>query len=378
METADTKRVAEHLTTIALCGDVMTGRGIDQILPHPSVPVIYESYLEDARDYVKLAEEANGPIDRPVSYSYIWGDALEEFDLIKPDVRIINLETSITKSDEYWKGKGINYRMHPENIQCLTAAAIDICALANNHILDWGYPGLIETMETLRKAGIKGAGAGRNLKEAETPAVTEVPGRGRVVFFSYGSDSSGIPLNWAALPNRPGINMLLDFSETTVRHIGEIVWKIKQPNDFVIASIHWGSNWGYEIPREQTEFAHGLIDIAGVDLIHGHSSHHARGIEVYKDKLILYGCGDFLNDYEGIGGYEDFRGDLSLLYFPAVDPLTGRLQSLQMAPMQIRRFRVNRASLADAVWLEKTLNREGRTFGTGVELTIDNRLILLW
>ena len=75
----------------------------------------------------------------------------------------------------------------------------------------------------------------------------------------------------------------------------------------MVASVHWGSNWGYDIPREQTVFAHRLIDEAGVDIIHGHSSHHVRAIEVYKDRLILYGCGDFLNDYEGISGYEEFR-----------------------------------------------------------------------
>ena len=137
--------------TIFLCGDVMTGRGIDQVLPHPSDPTIYESYMKNARGYVKIAEEVNGPIDYPVSFSYVWGDALKELDRVAPDVRIINLETSVTKSNDYWKGKGINYRMHPENISILTAAKIDVCSLANNHVLDWGYSGLLETLETLKR-----------------------------------------------------------------------------------------------------------------------------------------------------------------------------------------------------------------------------------
>jgi len=76
----------------------------------------------------------------------------------------------------------------------------------------------------------------------------------------------------------------------------------------VVASIHWGDNWGYEI-------AHNLIDHAGVDIIHGHSSHHAKGIEVWHGKPVIYGCGDFINDYEGIGGNEKYRSDLSLMYF---------------------------------------------------------------
>jgi poly-gamma-glutamate synthesis protein (capsule biosynthesis protein) len=100
------------MVTLFLCGDVMTGRGVDQILAHPCPPGIQEPYVRDARDYVALAEEANGPIPRPVSPTYIWGDALQELERIAPDARIINLETSVTTSDDVWPGKGIHYRMH--------------------------------------------------------------------------------------------------------------------------------------------------------------------------------------------------------------------------------------------------------------------------
>ncbi len=366
------------LITIFMCGDVMTGRGIDQVLPRPCNPVIYESYVRDARRYVELAEKANGPIQQPVSFSYIWGDALEELERVAPDVRIINLETSVTESADYWKGKGINYRMHPENIHCVTAAGIDCCALANNHVLDWGYSGLTETLEALKKVNVKNAGAGQNLAEAETPAVLEVEEKGRVILFSYGSETSGIPFSWAASEDKPGVNLLQDFSDMTVEYIKENVRKVRQQGDMVIASIHWGSNWGYEIPRKQTEFAHELIDTAGVDIVHGHSSHHVMGIEVYKDKPIIYGCGDFLNDYEGIGGYEDFRADLALMYFVSVDPSTGKLVCLHMKPTQIKQFRANRTSRSDTLWLKDILNREGKKFGTRVELDDDNTLILQW
>ncbi len=123
---------------------------------------------------------------------------------------------------------------------------------------------------------------------------------------------------------------------------------------------------------------HRLIDEADADIIHGHSSHHVRAIEVYKDKLILYGCGDFLNDYEGISGYEEFRADLSLMYFATVDPSSGKLLGLQMTPTRIRRFKVNLASKVDTLWLKDTLNKEGTTFGTKVEVIGDNRLTLQW
>ena len=128
-----------------LCGDVMTGRGIDQVLPHPSSPVLHEDYVQSAMDYVQLAEAANGPIPRRVNPAYIWGVALDEFNRMRPDARIINLETSITHSDDY-APKGINYRMSPENADCLKAAAIDCCVLGNNHVLDFGRRGLLDTL----------------------------------------------------------------------------------------------------------------------------------------------------------------------------------------------------------------------------------------
>lgn len=366
------------LITLFLCGDVMTGRGIDQTLPHPSHPAIHEGYMKDARGYVEIAEKANGPLAGPITPAYIWGDALDELEKVAPDVRIINLETSITKSDDYWKGKEVHYRMHPENINCVTIAKIDVCSLANNHVLDWGYAGLKETLETLREAKIRSVGAGMNLEEAESPVVMEVNGKGRVVVFAFGSPTSGVPLNWAASQKRAGVNLLRNFSDDTILHIGKKVQEMKQEHDIVVASIHWGGNWGYHVPMEEIDFAHLLIDEAGVDIIHGHSSHHVKGIEVYQDRLILYGCGDFLNDYEGIGGYEYYRGDLGLMYFASVDPLTGKLAQLEMAPTQIKYFKVNRASREDALWLANILNREGKKFGTRVELNEDNGLALFW
>lgn len=364
--------------TLFLCGDVMTGRGIDQILPQPSDPAIHEPWVRRATEYVNLAERATGLIPRPVDFAYIWGDALGELAREKPDVRIVNLETAVTKSDDYWRGKGINYRMHPANVPSLTAARIDCCALANNHLLDWGYGGLAETLETLHQAGIRSAGAGRNRAEAEAPAVLEVAGRGRVLVCGFGAESSGIPAIWAAADERPGVNLLRDLSPVTVQRIGKQVAAVKRRGDVAVASLHWGGNWGYGVPREEREFAHALIDGAGIDLVHGHSSHHVKGVEVYRGRLIIYGCGDFLDDYEGIGGYEEFRGDLGLMYFPRLDPATGRLVELGMTPTQVRHFRVNRASVKDARWLRDLLTREGERFGTRAELREDGTLVLHW
>jgi poly-gamma-glutamate synthesis protein (capsule biosynthesis protein) len=367
-----------HTITIFLCGDVMTGRGIDQILPHPSDPHLHEPYVRNARRYVDLAEEANGVIPEPADFRYIWGDALAVLEKESPAARVINLETSITRSDDYWLGKGINYRMHPDNIPVLTAARIDVCALANNHVLDWGYAGLGETLQTLHKAGIKSAGVGLSLTEAEAPAIVDISAQARLLVFSCGDATSGIPESWGAAAGKPGVNLLPDLSDRAVYRIGQAVRAVKQPRDVAVVSIHWGGNWGYDISRDQRAFAHGLIDEAGVDVIHGHSSHHAKGIEVYRGRPVIYGCGDFINDYEGIGGYESFRGDLSLMYFVRMDVTSGKLAELRMKPMQMRKFRLNRASRQDAEWLGKTLDREGRTLGTRAELGEDNTLLLRW
>jgi len=367
-----------NLITIFMCGDVMTGRGIDQVLPHPGDPLIHEPYLRSATQYVELAERTNGPISKPVSFSYLWGDALGVLERVSPDLRMINLETSVTTSNDYWRGKGIHYRMHPKNIPFLTAAKIDYCSLANNHVLDWGYGGLTETIETLKHVNINSAGAGQNLQEAKMPAVMEVEGKGRVIVFSYGLQSSGIPFSWAASKDSPGVNLLRSLSDPTVRHIKEQVDAVKQQRDIVVASIHWGSNWGYDIRPEQREFAHKLIDHACVDVIHGHSSHHVKGIEVHNERPIIYGSGDFLNDYEGISGYENFRDDLALMYFVSVDPSTGKLVRLHMMPIQIKHFRANQASRVDALWLRDVLNKEGKKFGTRVEMNQNNVLTLKW
>ncbi|OPY13473.1 MAG: Capsule biosynthesis protein CapA [Syntrophus sp. PtaB.Bin075] len=360
-----------------LCGDVMTGRGIDQILPYPSNPVLYESYVKDARGYVDLAEELNGLIPQPVDFGYIWGESLAAIAAEAPDIRIINLETSITTNDDYWIGKGINYRMNPKNIPCLQAARIDICSLANNHVLDWGYHGLLETLTTLKMAGLKTCGAGRNVEEACLPAIKDLPGRGRVLVFAFGHESSGVMPGWSATDTHPGIVVLQDFSEKTVGTIGKRIGKIKRKGDIAVVSIHWGGNWGYRVPEEHTRFAHNLIDEAMVDIIHGHSSHHALGFEVYRNKLILYGCGDLINDYEGIGGYREFRSELGILYFTTLDSLTGRLLGLRLVVMTCKRFRLERAIKKDVRWIEGMLNREGRISGKTVKLGDDLNLSLV-
>ena len=368
---------ADRALSLFLCGDVMLGRGIDQILAHPSRPVLYEPSVRDARDYVALAERANGRIARPVDRAYVWGDALAELRQRRPDLRVVNLETSITRSGTPWSGKGIQYRMHPDNAACLTAAGIDCCVLSNNHVLDWSTAGLLETLATLRRLGIAIAGAGETLAIATAPAVLAVPG-GRVLVFGACTDDSGVPSAWAATPKRAGVHRLPDLSDRTLDGIAAGIRDHRRDGDRVVFSVHWGGNWGFDIPPEQRRFAHGLIERAGVGIVHGHSPHHVKGIEAHRGHLILYGCGDFIDDYEGIGGYGNFRGDLGAMYFPRIARNDGHLVALDLVPTRIRHMRVHRADGEDRRWLLTTLQRECRRLGTDVDERDDGSFGLRW
>ncbi|MBS3804168.1 MAG: CapA family protein [Oleiphilaceae bacterium] len=356
----------------------MTGRGIDQILPEAGGPRLFEPYVKDARNYIALAERRNGPIDRPVRPDYIWGDALQELNQRQPDLRFINLETSITTSDSPWPDKSIHYRMHPGNIDCLMAAHPHGCSVANNHVLDWDYPGLRDTLSFLNKAGIKPVGAGERLPQAARPAIFDLGRKRRVIVCACAVQTSGVPESWGATADREGVFRLPDLSDASVDRIADIIMPLKRAGDLAVLSIHWGSNWGYHLETGQDMFAHRVIDRAGVDLVHGHSSHHPRGMEVYREKLILYGCGDFINDYEGIGGHEDYRGDLVLMYFPRLCHETGKLQSLDMVPLQMHRFQLRHPVWQDREWLASTLAKINRTLGTTCDLEPEGFLKLAW
>ncbi len=165
-----------------------------------------------------------------------------------------------------------------------------------------------------------------------------------------------------------------DLSPADAADLCDRVRRTKRPGDIAIVSVHWGSNWGYAVPRAQVLFAHWLID-SGVDVVHGHSSHHPRPVEVYRGRLVLYGCGDLVNDYEGISGHERFRSDLRLLYFVSLDA-SGRLDRVRMVPMQARQMRLWHATEQDAGWLRRELHKASRRFGSRIGLEPDGSLVV--
>jgi len=148
---------------LGFTGDVMIGRAIDAILlPYHVDGRLHESFVKHAHTYVDLAVKQNGPLSqgelRSKGFNYIWGDMIDE--LRNVDYLIINLETSLTTSEEWAQYKGIHYRCHPLNVKCLMNIRVKAVTLANNHVLDYGETGLIETLHTLKQVNISYAGAG--------------------------------------------------------------------------------------------------------------------------------------------------------------------------------------------------------------------------
>lgn len=193
------------VVTVLLGGDVMLGRGVDQILPHPGKPQLRERYMRDATGHVRLAERVNGRIPLPVDWRWPWGEALAVLENTATDVCLINLETTITADGEFADRKPVCYRMHPDNVPALTALRPHVCALANNHILDFGYQGLTDTVAALAGAGIQSVGAGADLLAARRSALVTVGHERRVIVGSVAAESSGVPESWAARRDRPGV-----------------------------------------------------------------------------------------------------------------------------------------------------------------------------
>lgn len=360
-------------TVVCLAGDVMTGRGVDQILPVPGDPELYEAYVRDARQYVELAERRHGPIPRRADPEYVWGDVV---DVIRSeaDASVVNLETAVTDRGDPWPSKGIHYRMNPANVDVLAAAGVTCCTLANNHALDWSTSGLVQTLEVVNDAGISTVGAGRDERTAWAPAL--IGTNRRVAVIGLATPGCGVPPGWKAGRRRPGLAMVERLSGGEVERVGAAV-EAAGGADVVIVSIHWGPNWGYTVPDEHRRFAHRLIDEAVVDVVHGHSSHHPLGIEVYQGKPIFFGCGDLLTDYEGIRGHDEYRPGLGALYLVTMSP-TGGLARLELVPTRVRRMRLERAHSSEAAWLAETLSGESAPFGVDLQVGAHARVEVRW
>lgn len=271
-------------------------------------------------------------------FTYVWGDTI---DIIKrADFSLINLECPVSSKGKEWNKtfKVFHFRANLDAIQVLNSASIDYVSLANNHILDYDIEGLIDTLDILDKNNISHSGAGRNLKEAVKPAIIEKklkPKPSNNHDFYYNVDNEEVNNNdskntiriglisltdnepeWEAKYDLPGINYIpttLD-PDTYYYRLQNYIENTKKQSDLVIVSSHVGPHFRETPSTKYVNFAHKIIDF-GADIYWGHSNHMPQGIELYKhndnNKIILYDCGDFIDDYAIDSNY---RNDLSFIF----------------------------------------------------------------
>ncbi|KAK5173883.1 uncharacterized protein LTR77_002564 [Saxophila tyrrhenica] len=354
--------MAPRTFTLNFMGDTMLGRLIDQMFPQhvdePSEARIARSFLNSHPDLNEFNEKTP------------WGNTLSL--LHSADLNILNLETSATTHPTKWPNKVFNYRMHPANINALQAARTDYAGLANNHTLDFSEPGLLETVRTVRDAGIAYAGAGETTEEATRPAVLRLPKQGSEEGYeAHIWAAADHPQDWFKVPNFHSI----DYTKATRERLKKLLTRTTGHKPALkIFSVHWGPNYSWQPAQEIQGMAHFLIDECGIDIIHGHSSHHIQGVEKYKGKLIIYGCGDFVDDYALV---QEYRNDLSGIWRVTVKETSEgeageglKLDKLQVFPTKIDKFRARRleSSEPDFDFVCDKLGSLSADIGTTVDL----------
>ncbi|KAK4507933.1 hypothetical protein PRZ48_001668 [Zasmidium cellare] len=341
--------MAGRILKLNFMGDVMLGRLIDQLFPdhldEPEEAAIVRSFQ---RSNPKLA--GYGPKSP-------WGNTLPLLE--SGDLNFINLETAVTIHAQKWPDKVFNYRVHPANIQALIEANIHYAGLANNHTLDFSEEGLRETVQTVREAGIAFAGAGDDEEEARRPAILSPTGSEHQICVWAGSDHPG---DWKTVP----AFHLIDYSNHTKERLRDLIQKTTPSNaSLKIWSCHWGPDYAWQPAQQSQDLAHFMVDECGIDIVHGHSSHHVQGVEVYKGKLIIYGCGDFVDDYALVEGY---RNDLSGIWQVHVEERSSgmRAKRLEFYPTKIDRFMARRLEPGedDSRWVRDKVVQLSAELGT--------------
>ncbi|NUC74386.1 CapA family protein [Haloterrigena sp. SYSU A558-1] len=318
------------------------------------------------------------------SVDAVWGNVRER--LRDLDALVINLECVLSTRGSEWRRthRPFHFRADPDwAVPALERAGVDVCALANNHVLDYEEVALRDTLEHLDEAGIARTGAGETIDEALDPAVVTVDG-------DEGDETDGLELavvsftdntpEYAADEESPG-TAWIDVSESrrdsssriqsddtvdderTRERVREALSRAHETDpDLLVASLHWGPNMVTEPPDSFRAFGRWLVE-EGVDVIHGHSAHVFQGIEVHDGAPIVYDAGDFVDDY---AVDDELRNDRGFLFELAVTE-DGTPTELRLRPTEIDGCVVHEASPDAAAWARDRMRELSAPFGTAFD-----------
>ncbi|OGP22435.1 MAG: capsular biosynthesis protein [Deltaproteobacteria bacterium GWA2_55_10] len=284
---------------------------------------------------------------------YPWGNTLSKFK--GADARIANLECVISDKGRPWSAtpKVFHFRSDSKNIECLKIAGINAVSIANNHSLDYEYDALFEMIEILERAGIARAGAGRNLDEASSPAYFEAAGK-RCAMLAFTDNE---PL-WEAKKDRPGVYYVpVDVDDPRAQGLFDRVELARKETGFVIVSAHWGPNWGYTPAASHIPFGRRLIE-SGADMVFGHSCHVFQGIEFYRGGAVIYGAGDFIDDY---AIDEEERNDESFIFIAEIEK---KVRSMRLVPTVIESLSARMAEYPRAELIAAKMKNLCSEFGS--------------
>lgn len=388
---AAVKNPSKMLRIVLNGGDNMLGRAVQLSFP---IQAPNEEYITDscpASHYLNMCLHASGHPDGdpPLSEirkmnkegNYLWKDYRQLKIDPPPDLRILNLESHITRSidnSDIPEWKGIRYHTHVGNLDAMMRPYADtthggekpspiVISLANNHIMDYGRKAFdSETLPALKSLeaacpSIHTIGSGKDWSDASKPAKLRF-GDKDVEVFAVSSGCSGTPSSWWATEEKSGVIGIPALAseravEKAVETTKRAIESHSSSKDCIrILSVHFGPNWALKGEDEgdiecRREYAHRVIDCCGIDMVYGHSSHHARGMEVYKGKLILYGTGDLINDYEGFENRgEEKYNQLGGIYIVDMDASSGNFSELRLVPMYMNRLRLERYRKGSKMW----------------------------
>lgn len=285
------------------------------------------------------------------------------------DLTIINLECAITSHEQLWHGaqKAFYFGAPPAAADIIKNCGVDLVSLANNHILDFDYAGLLDTLHYLKLNHVKYTGAGRNANEAYQPACLVVKNTkfGMTAFCDHQAD-------FAALENSPGMAHLAHNDENKVLEQlhSSLVQMQTEKVDWPILSLHWGPNMVLRPSTQFVRIAHAAIDM-GYKIIFGHSAHVFHGIEIYKGYPIIYAAGDLVDDY-----YVDteFKNDHQLLF--EINIQDNVLHHIKLYPVFIANCQTKPADHEQFAFIQQRMKLLCKEFGTTVH-THDNISLII-